>query len=167
MRRSARRNGAVNSRFLRLPEVALLLELAPAARTIVGDDPAEEGQERGAIDRLIAGQRDRPRRLVVVTRGDESVRVRNDAAVVYEHVHVVLRREQGADVPVEEEVRPNRPLDRLDDLLVGGVNDLTDLAADLLLPLRERVDVGVDPRVPGVAHAETLARAIRQATRRP
>ena len=55
-------------------------------------------------------------------------------------------------LPSSDEVRAARALDRLDDLGIGGVDELADLAADRLLPLGQRVDVGVDTRVGGVGH---------------
>jgi hypothetical protein len=46
----------------------------------------------------------------------DAFRVGHDGAVVEEEVDVVLRREQGADVAVDDEVRAVPVLDRLLDL---------------------------------------------------
>ncbi len=81
------------------------------------------------------------------------------AAVVEEHVDVVLRRQQRTDVAVEDEVRLDGALDRLLDLGVGTVDEVPDPAADLPLPVGQRVDVLVDPRVPGVGHGRRVRAA--------
>ena len=67
--------------------------------------------------------------------------------------------EQRADVALQDEVRLPGPLDGLDDLGVGGVDEVAHLAADPLLPRRQRVDVGVDARVPRVCHQLTIVGA--------
>jgi hypothetical protein len=48
---------------------------------------------------------------------------------------VVLCREEGCDVAVEDEVGLDRPLDRLDDLGIGAMDQIPDLVADPLLPV--------------------------------
>ena len=83
--------------------------------------------------------------------GDDAVRVGHDRAVVEEDVDVVLRGQQGADVALEDEVRLDRALDRLLDLGVGGVDEVADLAGRSPAASRQRVDVGVDARIPLVA----------------
>ena len=90
--------------------------------------------------------------LVVVAAGDDALGIGNDRSVVQEDVDVVLRGQQCADVSLEHEVRLHPPLDRLDDLRIDGVHKITDLLADVLLPLRQRVDVLVDPRILLIRH---------------
>lgn len=51
-------------------------------------------------------------------------------------IDVVLRREQGADVALEHEVRLLATLDRLGDVRIGRMNQLTDLPTASLLPGR-------------------------------
>jgi hypothetical protein len=89
-----------------------------------------------------------------VAAGDDPLGIGHDRAVVEEHVHVVLRRQQGADVSLQHEVRLSRALDGLLDLGVDGVDELPDLPADRLLPVGEGVDVGVDARIGFVCHGE-------------
>ena len=87
---------------------------------------------------------------------DDPLRIGDDGAVVHEHVHVVLGREQRADVAVEDEVRLDGSLDRLLDVGIGGMHKVPHPRADLLLPLGKPVEVGVDPGVLDVRHAITL-----------
>src|SRR5580692_11618558 len=82
-----------------------VLELAPAAGPVIRDDLPEHRGEGGRVDGLALADGHRAGGLVAVPAGDDAVRVRDDAAVVEEYVHVVLRRQQGADVAVQHEVR--------------------------------------------------------------
>ena len=113
---------------------------------------SEHGEERRRVEPLALPDRHGPRRLVVVPAGDDVLRIRHDRAVVEKDVDVVFRREQRADVALEDEVRAISELDRLGDLRVRGVHEVADLAADRLLPLRQRVDVAVHSRVGRVGH---------------
>ena len=60
---------------------------------------------------------------------------------------MVLRGEQGADVALKHEIRLAGALDGFCYLGVGGVDQCANFAADLLLPGRKGIDVGVDPRI--------------------
>ncbi len=80
---------------------------------------------------------------------------------------MVLGRKQGADVALHHEVRLDRALDGLDDLGVGGMDQIADLAADILLPLRQGVDVAVNAWIGGIGHGDphgvkTVARCVRR-----
>ena len=79
--------------------------------------------------------------------GDDALGVRDDGAVVEEDVDVVLGSQQRADVALKYEVRLDGPLDRLLDLRVGLVHEVSDLVTDRLLPLGQPVDVRVDAGV--------------------
>ena len=63
---------------------------------------------------------------------------------------MVLRRQQGANVALQHEVRPVRALDGFIHVPVGGVDQLAHLAADGLLPSGQGVDVGINAWVLGV-----------------
>src|SRR5688500_701382 len=89
------------------------LDLAPAARPVVGDDLPEHRQKRRLVDRFALAKGNGSRGLVVVSGGDDAFGVGNDSTVVDEDVHVILGREQSADVPVEHEVGLHGALDRL------------------------------------------------------
>ena len=133
-------------------QLARAFQLSPAAGTVVGDDLLEHGGEGGRVDRLAPANGHRAGGLVVVAGGDDRLRIRHDRAVVEEHVDVVLGRQQGTDVALQDEVRLPGSLDGLGDLGIGGVDQVADLAADGLLPVRQGIDVGVDARVRGVGH---------------
>ena len=60
--------------------------------------------------------------------------------------------QQRADVALQHEVRTVPELDRLDDPLVRGMDEVANLTTDDLLPLGQSVDVGVDARIGLVAH---------------
>ncbi len=66
---------------------------------------------------------------------------------------MVLRRPDGADVALKDEVRTVRALDRFGDLRVG-VNQSADLTADGLLPGGQASDVRIHTRVGRVCHGE-------------
>ncbi|MNY58069.1 hypothetical protein D3C86_1943620 [compost metagenome] len=80
------------------------------------------------------------------------MRIRDDAAVVHKHVDVVLRRKEGADVPVQDEVGLDGAFDGFLDGGIRGVDQVADLPANGLLPGRKHFDVAVHARVFGVVH---------------
>src|SRR5205807_3955407 len=82
----------------------------------------------------------------------DPVRIRHDASVVQEHVDVVLGRQQGADVSLQHEVRLPGALDGFGYVLVDAMNQFANLATDRLLPIGQRFDVGINPRVGDVGH---------------
>jgi hypothetical protein len=63
------------------------------------------------------------RRAVMIPSGSGT-----DGAVIEEDVDIVLRRQQGDDMALENEVRAVGALDGLGDLWVGGVEQIADLA---------------------------------------
>lgn len=125
-----------------------LLDAAPPAGPVVGDDLPDHRRERRSWHILVAPKRDGARRGVAVPSCDDPLGVRHNRSVIDEHVDVILGREQGADVPVQREVRLVRPLDRLDHFIVRRVDELPDLLAQGGLPSGQSVDVGVDPGIP-------------------
>jgi hypothetical protein len=69
---------------------------------------------------------------------------------------MVLRRQQGDDIALENEVRAVGALDGLGDLWVGGVEQIADLAADGLLPVGQGIDVGINAGVSGFDAGSTI-----------
>ena len=111
-----------------------LLDLAPAARPVVGNDLPEHFAESMCVDFLVLTDRDGSGGLVVVAAGDDAFRIRNDRAVVKEDVDMIFCGEQCADVALEYEIGLDSPLDRFDDFRVDGMNKITNLLTNLLLP---------------------------------
>src|SRR6266446_859898 len=101
---------------------ALALEPAPAARSVVGDDLLEHGGERGRVDGFALAEGHRAGGLVVVAGRDDPVGIGDEAAVVEEHVDMVLGGEQRADVALQHEIRLAGALDGLCYLGVGAVD---------------------------------------------
>src|ERR1700730_3798633 len=134
--------------------LAIALQLAPAARSVVADDVLEHDGEGGRVDGFALPESHGAGRLVVVTGGDDPVGIRDNGAVVEKYVDVVLRRQQRADVALQHEVRPVGALDGFGYLRVRGVDQVADLAADGLLPIGQGVDVGIHARVGTVRHGE-------------
>src|SRR5215217_3258512 len=125
------REGASNPSPPNNRDSAFLLQLAPPAGAVVGDDVAEHGGEGGGVDRLAFADGHGAGGLVVVAAGDDPLGVGRDvAAVVQEDVDVVLGRQQSADVAFQDEVGLAGALDGLGDLGVGAMDQLAGVGAD-------------------------------------
>ena len=73
-------------------------------------------------------------------------------------------RQEGADVALEDEVRPIGEFDGFGHRRGGSVDQVADLAADGLLPCGQGIDVGVNAWIRGVGHdGSTLAAAVNRA----
>lgn len=113
----------------------------------MGNDCLEHGP---LVDRVSLTNGDGPPRAVLMARGDDSLGIRDDW-VVQKHVHVVLRCQQRADVPLQDEVRLSGAFDGLGHLWIGCVHEGAHSAANALLPFGQELYVGVDARVEGVS----------------
>src|ERR1022692_921803 len=138
----------------------ILLQLAPATSAVVGNDVPEHNGQSGRVDRLARLDGHCAGGGVVVASGDDPVGIRDDSAVVQEYVDVVLRREQRADVALQDEVRLAGAFDGLGYFHVGGVDEVADLAADGLLPSGQGIDVSIHGRVGGGSHGEATIATI-------
>jgi hypothetical protein len=122
---------------------ARAFQLSPAACAVVCNNLFEHGTKGGPIERFAPADSHGSSGLVFVSAGDNSLRVGHDATIVKEYIDVVFGGQQGADVALEHEVWLARALDCFNDLGIGGVNQLANLAADLLLPGGQGSDIGV------------------------
>jgi hypothetical protein len=104
------------------PRLGVALQLAPAAGAIVGNDLFEHGGEGGGVDGFALADGHGAGGLVAVARSDDPVGIRDDGAVVEEHVDVILCCQQRADVALQDEIRLAGALDGFGYLRVGGVN---------------------------------------------
>jgi hypothetical protein len=136
-----------------------LFDLAPATSAVVGDDLSEHLAESAGVDLLVLTYRDHAGGFVLVTACNDAFGIRNDRPVVEENVDVVLRGQQRADVALEHEIGLHPPLNGLFDFRINSMHKITDLLADDLLPLGERVDVLVDPRILLISHCCNISEA--------
>src|ERR1700719_4866093 len=98
------------------------LQLTPASRTVVGNDVPEHFGECGRVDGFTLADGHGASSLVLVTCGDNPLRIGDYGAVVEEYVYVVLGRKQRAYVALQHEVRTVGALDGLANLAAGGVH---------------------------------------------
>jgi len=120
--------------------ISFVLQLPPAAGTIVGNDGFALADGNGAGGRVVAAC------------GDDSLGIGDDGAVIQEGVDMVLRRQQGGDVALENEVWTVGAFDGLGDLWICGVDQIADLMTDGLLPVGQGIDVDINARVGVVGH---------------
>src|SRR5256884_5632247 len=133
-------------RWADIGESAFALQLAPAAGPVVGHDLPEHGGEGGRIDGFALADGHGAGGLVVLAAGDDSIGIRDDAAVVEKNVDVVLRRQQRTDVALQHEVGMPEPPDG--SRLPGGGGPGTNAyrTAHRPLPVRQGTDIGVATR---------------------
>src|SRR5215211_5418709 len=123
-------------------------DLTPAPGPVMRNDGPKHSDERLLVDRLPPIDSYGPSRLVFVARGVDARRI-GDEGVVEKHVHVVSCRQERADVAIQDEVRTVGALDGLRHLGISGVHQSAYPAADILLPVGERLDVSVDAGIVG------------------
>ena len=100
----------------------------------------------------------RPRSPVPVSLVDKALGIGYNG-VVDENGEMILRSQQRADVSLQRKIGLPGALDGLGHLRVGGMYQFSHLAAQLLLPARERSNVVVDARVGLVgAHGRMIPR---------
>src|SRR5262249_1161058 len=109
------------------------LNLAPATGAIVGDHGFDEIHQRTLVDRLALADLYRARSQVPLSLIDDAFRIGRNG-IVDEDVDVVFGCLERADVAIQREVRSVRALDRLDDVRIGGVDEVAHATADVLLP---------------------------------
>ena len=64
---------------------------------------------------------------------------------------MILRREQGGDGPVVDEVRLSRPLDGLGNFRICCMSEIANLPANRLSSRRQIFDISIDRRIRVVA----------------
>jgi hypothetical protein len=121
-------------------------ELAPPARAVIGDNGFKEVQKGALVDGFILTDLNRPCCQVPLPLVNNALGIGHDG-VVDENVEMILRSEQRADVAMQRKIGLLGALDGLGHLRVGGVYQISHLAAHLLLPARKSVNVFVDARV--------------------
>ncbi len=133
-------------------------ELAPPARAVIGDNGLKEVQQGARVDGFVLTDLNRPRCQVPFSLVNKALGIGHDG-VVDENVEMILRCEQRAYVAIQRKIGLLCALDGLGHLRVSGVHQISHLAAKILLPARERMNVVVDAGVGLVCtHAMMIAR---------
>lgn len=130
------------------------LQPAPATGAIVRRDRLDKLGKRVSVQCFASAHLYCPRGLIALSLIDDPFRVGRDG-IIDENVDVVPRRQQRADVAFKHEVRAIGALDRFGNIWLGGMDQVTNLAADGLLPIGEGIDVGVNARVGDVRHCDS------------
>ena len=121
-------------------------ELAPPARAVIGDNGLKEVQKGALVDGFILTDLNRPCCPVPLPLVNNTLGIGHDG-VVDENGEMILRSQQRADVAIQRKIGLLGALDGLGHLRVGGVHQISHLAANILLPARERLNVVVDAGV--------------------
>src|SRR5438128_489997 len=121
-------------------------ELAPPACAVIGDNGLKEVQQGALVDGFVLTDLNRPRCQVPLSLVDNALGIGHDG-VVDENVEMILRSKPRADVAMQRKIGLLGALDGLGHVRVGGVHQISHLAAHLLLPARESMNVVVDAGV--------------------
>ena len=122
------------------------LKLAPPARAVIGDNGFKQVQQGALVDAFAPMDLNRPRGPVPLPLVNKALGIGYDG-VVDENVEMILRSEQRADVAMQCKIGPLGALDGLGHVRVGGMHQISHLAANNLLPARESINVIVDAGV--------------------
>src|SRR5579863_10101386 len=135
-------------------------ELAPSARAVIGDNSLKEVQKGALIEGLMLMDLNRPRCQIPVSLVNNALRIGCDG-VVDKNVEMILRSQQRADVAMQRKIGLLCALDGLGHVRVGGVYQVSHLAANILLPVRKSSNVFVNAGVGLVcAHAMMIPRIV-------
>src|SRR5260221_2708131 len=132
--------------YLRRSVLMTTFELAPSARTVIGDNGLKEVQKGALVDGFVLTDLNRPRCQVPLSLVNNALGIGHDG-VVDENGEMILRSEQRADVAMQCKIGPLCALDGLGHVRVGGMHQISHLAANILLPARESSNVFVDAGV--------------------
>ncbi len=121
-------------------------ELAPTARAVIGDNGLKEVQQGALVDGFALTDLNRPCCQVPLPLVHHALGIGHDG-IVDENVEMILRSEQCADVAIQRKIGLPGALDGLGHVRVGGVYQISHLAANILLPARECSNIFVDAGV--------------------
>src|SRR5260221_6533567 len=137
-----------------MSRLSAAFDLTPASGVVVGDNGLEEGQERPLVEGFTLAHLNRACGQVALPLIDDALGIRCDG-VVDKDVDMVPGGEQRANVAIQREVWPVGALDSLGEVRVGGMHQIPHAAANVLLPVGERIDIVVDTGI-GVVGAHWL-----------
>ncbi len=112
----------------------------------MGDNGLKEVQKGVLVDGFVLTDLNRPRCQVPLSLVNNTFGIVYDG-VVDENVDMILRSEQRTYVAIQRKIGLFCALDGLGHVRVGGMHQISHLAANLLLPARERRNVFVDAGV--------------------
>jgi hypothetical protein len=121
-------------------------ELAPPARAVIGDNGLKEVQKGALVDGFIRTDLNRPCCQVTLPLVNNALGIGHDG-VVDENGEMIPRSQQRADVAIQRKIGLLCALDGLGHVRVGGVHQISHLAAHFLLPARQSMNVFVDAGV--------------------
>ena len=121
-------------------------ELAPPARAVIGDNGFKKVQQGARVDGFVLTDLNRPRCPVPLSLVNNALGIGRDG-VVDENGEMILRSQQRADVAIQRKIGLLCALDGLGHVRVGGMHQISHLAANILLPARESSNVFVDAGV--------------------
>ncbi len=110
-------------------------EFAPPARAVIGNNGLQEVQKSALVEGFALADLNRSRCQVALSLVDNALGIGHDG-VVDENVEMILRSEQRADVAIQRKIGPIGALDGLGHVRVGGMHQISHLAANILLPAR-------------------------------
>src|SRR6266581_8716736 len=113
---------------------------------VIGDNGLKEVQKGALVDGFILTDLNRPCCQVPLSLVNNALGIGHDG-VVDENGEMILRCEQRAYVAIQRKIGLLGALDGLGHVRVGGVHQISHLAAHLLLPARESMNVVVDAGV--------------------
>src|SRR5260370_34803291 len=120
--------------------------LSPPARAVIGDNGLKEVQKGALVDGFVLTDLNRPRCQVPLSLVNNALGIGHDR-VVDENGEMILSSEQRAYIAIQRKIGSLGALDGLGNVRVGGVHQISHLAAHLLLPARESLNVVVDAGV--------------------
>src|SRR5437588_6816477 len=156
--------GVCQSRFIPKCTFRSLLtpfELAPPARAVMGDNGLKEVQKGALVDGFTLTDLNRPCCQVPLALVNNALGIGHEG-VVDENVEMILRSQQRADVAMQRKIGLLGTLDGLGHLRVGGVYQISHLAANFLLPVRESMNVFVDAGVGLICTHELMIPPIKR-----
>ena len=121
-------------------------ELAPPARAVIGDNGFKEVQQGALVDGFVLTDLNRSRCQVTLSLINNALWIWHDG-VINENVEMILRPQQCAYIAIQRKIWLLCALDSLGHVRVGGMHQISHLAANILLPARESMNVFVDAGV--------------------
>src|SRR6266581_4853558 len=113
---------------------------------VMGDNGFKEVQKGALVDGFILTDLNRPCCQVPLPLVNNALGIGHDG-VVDENVEMILRSEQRADVAIQRKIGLLCALDGLGHVRVSSMHHISHLAAHILLPARESLNVVVDAGV--------------------